>query len=189
MAHGFDLQTGDERWAWTCRPISAARWQSRRTLRISSHRVRCDPRRGDERIRRTLVVPDDDSRRDERSDRHRRPRPPGFAAGTGRSAGELYALDRTGGHSLAVSRAIRPSGFRAPSVTGSCTRHRGRWDLALRLHDGRQVWRGAGPRVFYPTTLVDDALYFTSESPPEIAAFRASDGSPLWALPTTTSRG
>ena len=25
----------------------------------------------------------------------------------------------------------------------------------------------------------------TSESPPEIAAFRASDGSPLWALPTT----
>ena len=42
-----------------------------------------------------------------------------------------------------------------------------------------------GPRVFFPTALVDDTLYVTSESPPEIAAFRASDGSPLWALPTT----
>ena len=51
--------------------------------------------------------------------------------------------------------------------------------------DGSLVWHTAGPRVFFPTALVDDTLYVTSESPPEIAAFRASDGSPIWALPTT----
>jgi sugar lactone lactonase YvrE len=39
--------------------------------------------------------------------------------------------------------------------------------------------------VYFPAALVGDTLYLTSDTPPQIAAFRASDGSPLWALPTT----
>ena len=56
---------------------------------------------------------------------------------------------------------------------------------AFRIADGTEVWHAPGPQVFFPSTLVDDTLYPTSDTPPQIAAFRASDGSPLWALPTT----
>ena len=56
---------------------------------------------------------------------------------------------------------------------------------AFQIADGTQVWQAPGPRVFFPAALVGDTLYLTSDMPPQIAAFRASDGSPLWALPTT----
>ena len=107
--------------------------------------------------------------------------------GAGEPSGELYALDRTSGKLLWRFRG--PSGLQVSlgsvrdGILYAPTEADGIY--AFRVADGSQVWHAAGPRVFFPTALVDDTLYVTSESPPEIAAFRASDGSPLWALPTT----
>jgi outer membrane protein assembly factor BamB len=185
-AHGFDLQTGVERWSWkTTADLSNALAIGPDSAYVSSHdgvlhAVTLDGSRetwsyqmnsteiGTPTISGDVVLLNS-------------------LQGAGAPSGELYALDRVSGKLLWRFRGpsglqISPGSVRdgilyAPSEADGI--------YAFRIADGSVVWHVAGPRVFFPTALVDDTLYLTSESPPEIAAFRASDGSPLWALPTT----
>lgn len=107
--------------------------------------------------------------------------------GAGEPSGELYALDRASGKLLWRFRG--PSGLQISlgsvrdGILYAPTQADGIY--AFHVADGTRVWQATGPRVFFPTALVGDILYMTSESPPEIAAAKASDGSALWALPTT----
>jgi outer membrane protein assembly factor BamB len=100
--------------------------------------------------------------------------------------GELYALERTSGKLLWRFRG--PSGLQVSpgsvrdGVLYAPTQADGIY--ALKVADGTRVWHANGPTVFFPAALVDDILYLTSDTPTQIAAVRASDGSPLWALPT-----
>ena len=105
--------------------------------------------------------------------------------GPGEPSGQLYGLDRADGHLLWRFRA--PSGLQVSmgsvrdGILYAPTQSDGIY--AFRVADGTQVWHATGPTVFFPTALVDDTLYMTAESPPQIAAVKASDGSALWALP------
>jgi outer membrane protein assembly factor BamB len=107
--------------------------------------------------------------------------------GAGEPSGELYAIDRTSGKLLwrfrgASGLQISPGSVR-DGILYAGTEADGIY--AFRVADGTQVWHASGPRVFFPSALVGDTLYLTSDTPPEIAAVRTSDGSPLWALPTS----
>ena len=105
--------------------------------------------------------------------------------GAGEPSGELFALDRASGKLLWRFRG--PSGLQISlgsvrdGILYAPTQSDGIY--AFRVADGTQVWHAAGPLVFFPTALVGDTLYLTSESPPEVAAVKASDGTAMWALP------
>jgi outer membrane protein assembly factor BamB len=184
-AHGFDLQTGAEQWTWsTTADLSNALAVGADTAYVSSHdgvlhAVALDGAHetwsyqmnetefGIPTIAGDVVLFNS-------------------LQGEGEPSGELYALDRTSGQLRWRFRG--PSGLQVSvgSVRDGILYAASEADgiYAFRVADGSLVWHAAGPRVFFPTTLVDDTLYVTAESPPEIAGFRASDGSPLWALPT-----
>ena len=185
-AHGFDLQTGAERWSWTTTAdLSNALVIGADTAYVSSH----------DGVLHAVAL--DGSHEtwsyQMNSTEFGIPTVSGDVVllnslqGAGEPSGELYALDRTSGKLLWRFRG--PSGLQISlgsvrdGILYAPTEADGIY--AFRVADGSLVWHAAGPRVFFPTALVDDTLYVTSESPPEIAAFRASDGSPLWALPTT----
>jgi outer membrane protein assembly factor BamB len=107
--------------------------------------------------------------------------------GSGEQSGELYALDRTSGTLLWRFRG--PSGLQVTlgsvrdGILYAPTEADGIY--AFHVADGTLAWQGAGPRVFFGTALVDDTLYLSSESPAEIEAVRASDGTRLWSLPVS----
>ena len=185
-AHGFDLHTGEERWSWTTTAdLSNALVMGADTAYISAHDGVLHAV--------SLDGPHETWSYQMNSTEAGIPTVSGDVVllnslqGAGEPSGELYALDRTSGKLLWRFRG--PSGLQISlgsvrdGILYAPTEADGIY--AFRVVDGSLVWHAAGPRVFFPTALVDDTLYVTSESPPEIAAFRVSDGSPLWALPTT----
>ena len=185
-AHGFDLQTGVERWSWTTTADLGE-------LAIAGDTAYIETRGGvlhavtlngaHEVWAYEMPIPGEMS--------------VPIVAGevvlvnslqqAGEPEGELYALDRTSGKLL--WRFGGPSGLQitAGSVRDGILYAGTQADgiYAIRIADGTQVWQAPGPRVFFPALLVGDTLYLTSDMPPQLAAFRASDGSPLWALPAT----
>ena len=186
-AHGFDLQTGVERWSWTTTAdLSNALAIAADAAYVGSHDgvLHAVALAGSHELWSYQL----NSTEVGHPDRHRGRRPGELACSSaGEPSGELYALDRTSGKLLWRFRG--PSGLQISpgsvrdGILYAPTQADGIY--AFRIADGSQVWQAPGPRVFFPSALVGDTLYLTSDTPPQIAAFRASDGSPLWALPTT----
>ncbi|MEO6208303.1 MAG: PQQ-binding-like beta-propeller repeat protein, partial [Candidatus Limnocylindrales bacterium] len=182
-AHGFDLETGAEVWSWTTTGDLG------NALAIAADTAFIATRGG---VIHAVALA---GSKELWSYQMLIPGPMGFpvVAGdvvlvnsrqeAGEPAGELYALDRTSGKLLWRFRG--PSGLQiTPGSVRDGILYAGTQAYgiyALRVADGSRVWQAPGPRVFFPGTLVGDTLYLTSDTPPQIAAFRASDGSPLWA--------
>ena len=186
-AHGFDLRTGAERWSWTATTDLGG------ALAIAEDTAYIESRGG--------VIHAVALAGSHELWTYQMPIPGGMGIpvvsgdvvlvnslqGAGEPSGELYALDRVNG--TLMWRFRGPSGLQVTpgSVRDGILYAPTQADgiFAFQVADGKQVWQAPGPRVFFPTALVGDTLYMTSDTPPEIAAVRASDGSPLWALPAT----
>ena len=186
-AHGFDLQTGVERWSWTtAAELGDALAVAADTAYIEtaggvlqavalagsrelwSYQMEIPGEMGTPTVVGDVVLLN-------------------TLQAAGEPAGEQYAVDRTSGTLLWRFRG--PSGLQiSPVAVRDGIAYGGTQAdgiFALRIADGTQVWQASGPTVFFPAALVGDTIYLTSDTPPQITAFRASDGSPLWALPTT----
>jgi outer membrane protein assembly factor BamB len=184
-AHGFDLQTGVERWSWTTTA------DLNNSLAIAADVAYVGSHDG---VLHAVVLAESHELWSYQLNSTEVGQPIVTAdvvlvsspQQAGEPSGELYALDRTSGKLLWRFRG--PSGLQITSgpvrdgILYAPTEADGIY--AFRVADGSQVWQASGPRVFFPSTRVGDTLYLTSDTPPQIAAFRASDGSPLWALPT-----